>query len=209
MKISSEKYRSGEKALTREEYDKLLSVVDNLEDELLFRLAVSTGIRREDICNITTNNIDLIEKTILFHESKKDKREKIPKEKRYVNGKRIKSKVLEEEWRTIHIPDNIVVLLNKLYNSWTPQERKSRVKLFEFTGRTAYNKLNDWCKVAKINTRPFHALRATCAKFAKNAGWSDEEISRLTGDNIRTIQLHYTTPSVGEMAETTRDKPFA
>ena len=43
-KLRSEHYTSGEKALTRQEYDKLLSVITDLQDELLIRMAVANRI---------------------------------------------------------------------------------------------------------------------------------------------------------------------
>lgn len=205
MKLESDRYTTGEKALSQEEYDKLLSVITDLQDEVLIRLGVATGIRREDIVQIKVNNIDEREKSLLFHEAKKDKREKVP----YVEGKKKpKGKVLKEEWRTISLPDSIIVLIKKFEGTWTPDERKKRVYLFDYSGKTAYRHLIYWCKVAGINSRPFHALRATCVKFAKKSGWTDPEISALTGDLISTLQRHYQTPSVGEMKEVTRDKPF-
>lgn len=55
-----ESYRSGELAFTKKEFSKLLGVIDILEDELLFKLEATTGIRREDICNIKNDDIHLM-----------------------------------------------------------------------------------------------------------------------------------------------------
>ena len=73
MKLQSDRYTTGEKALTREEYDKLVKVITDLQDELMIRLGVATGIRREDLCNIECDNINLKDKTMLFYESKKSR----------------------------------------------------------------------------------------------------------------------------------------
>ena len=54
-----------------------------------------------------------------------------------------------------------------------------------------------------------HACRATCIKFAHNAGWSDEQISKLTVDKISTIQEHYMTPSADEIRTVTETRGFA
>ena len=35
MKLQSDRYTTGEKALTREEYDKLVKVITDLQDELM------------------------------------------------------------------------------------------------------------------------------------------------------------------------------
>ena len=69
------------------------------------------------------------------------------------------------------------------------------------TGRTAYNILQSWLKVAGVDSRPFHALRSTCIKLCQVAGWTPEQVMRLTGDTLRVIQAHYLTPSNLEMLE--------
>lgn len=184
MKLYSDRYKTGEKALSREEYNKLISIITDSQDELMIRLGVAIGARREDLCNILIENINLRERTLTFFESKK-KRQK-----------------------TIDIPDEVCVLIQKFYNTMDKKTLEKRVKLFSYTGRTAYNRFNHWCVVAGIPERPIHALRATCIKFAHIAGWSDNEISKLTGDNIATIREHYMVPSVDEMKQVTQRKAF-
>ena len=179
MKLNSSKYKSGEKALNRKEYEKLISVIDNLEDELLIKLAVSTGIRREDLCSLKISNINLEDGILTFHESKK----------------RVD--------RPIYLNPDVVILIKKFLNT-----QEDRQKLFSFGGRTAYRHLNHWCRVANIPERPFHALRATCVKFCQAAGWRPEEVSKLTGDTIRVIQEHYATPTDGDMKSAVREKPI-
>ncbi len=183
MKPKSDRYASGEKALTRGEYERLISMITDLQDELLIKMAVATGLRREDLCDIETSNINLENRTLTFYEAKKKK------------------------WRTIDLPDSIITMIETFYE--TPEkEQARRGKLFDFCGRTAYRHFNYWCNAASIPERPFHSLRATCIKFAHDAGWTDEQISRLTGDKIATIQEHYRTPGVDEMREITRVKPI-
>ena len=184
MKVKSERYTSGEKALTRSEYEKLISVITDSQDELLIKMAVATGLRREDLCDLETNNVNLKDKTLTFYEAKKKK------------------------WRNIDLPDSVIIMIEKFYNTLDRKEQAKREKLFDFCGRTAYRHLKYWCNVASIPERPFHSLRATCIKFAHNAGWTDEQISKLTGDKIATIQEQYITPGVDEMQEVTRLKPI-
>lgn len=184
MKLQSDRYKTGEFALTRTEYDKLMNVITDLQDELLIRLAVATGIRREDLCKIECDHISLEDKTLFFHESKKSVS------------------------RTIDLPDLVIVCIKKFYTSLDRQELRKRKLLFDFSGRTAYRHFNSWCVVAGIRERPFHSLRATCIKLAHASGWTDEQISKLTGDKIATIQEHYMTPSSDEMREVTKEKVF-
>ena len=179
MRLKSDRYKTGEKALTQKEYEQLMSVVDNIEDELLIKLAVSTGIRREDIVKIKISNINLDDGTLIFHEKKKNRD------------------------RTIYLPQSIIILTRKFLKTI-----KKRDNLFSFCGRTAYRHFNHFCGVAGIPERPFHALRATCIKFCQARGWTLEQVSSLTGDTIRVIEEHYSTPTSQEMSDVVRGKPI-
>ena len=169
--------KSGEQALTKSEWEKLKAVINSFEDELLIKMAVTTGIRREDIVNIKIDNISPTDATLTFHESKKNRD------------------------RTIPLNPEVIQLIKK-YLKTIPK----REKLFDFTGRTAWNKLNKLCGLAGIPPRPFHALRATCVKFCQAAGWAPSQVSKLTGDSLRVIEEHYACPSDTEMKEATEKK---
>ena len=179
MKAKSERYRSGEKALTRKEYEKLIEVIGDLQDELMIKMAVGLCLRREDLTSIETKDINMETSEIYFYERKKDIR------------------------RSLALPPSLTILLTKFLK--TIPKRKY---LFSYRGRTAYNKLQKWLEIAGLEKRPIHALRATGIKFAHAAGWTDEQISKLTGDKIATIQEHYMTPSHDEMKEATKEKPI-
>ena len=195
---SKTRYTTGEDALSPKEWNKLIAVVDNLEDEVMLKLTVTKGFRREDIghgtikrkrnkktVHITTGikveNINIEEKRLLYYESKKDRHRDVP------------------------LGDSEIILIKKLINSRGKQQHKY---LITYSGRTAYRKLQEYCDKAGIRRRPFHALRSTCVKFCKAAGWSEEQVSRLTGDTIAVIQEHYATPSTAEMSEVAQTKPI-
>jgi len=169
--------RSGEQALTKAEWGKLKGAINSFEDELLIKLAITTGIRREDIVNIKIQNISIPDASVTFHENKKNRD------------------------RSIVLSPEIIQLILK-YLKTIPK----RDLLFDFTGRTAWNKLDRLCKLAGIKPRPFHALRATCVKFCQSAKWTPSEVSKLTGDSLRVIEEHYACPSDSEMRETTTMK---
>ena len=101
---------SGELALNEEQVRKFLSVIDNIQHLALFKLELCTGIRREDITNINLRDVDLEKMEIVFWESKKHKN------------------------HTVSVDDCIYEL--KLYHGTIPRNQE---KLFNFTGRTAYN----------------------------------------------------------------------
>jgi len=195
---SKNQYTTGEDALTKKEWLKLIAVVDNLEDEVMLKLTVTKGFRREDIghgtikryrktkpvwitTGIKVENIRFDDKILIYYESKKDRLRDVP------------------------LNETDITMIKKLLNSRGKQQHEY---LITYSGRTAYRKLQEYCDKAGIRRRPFHALRSTCTKFCKLADWSDEQVSRLTGDTIAVIQEHYRTPSTAEMSEVARDKPI-
>lgn len=180
MRYKKERYRSGEKALTFKEYDKLISVVDRLEDEVCFKLAISIGARREDLASIKVSDIDLDELKLSFYEQKK---------------RRI---------HTVPLSPEMSRLIKQLLNS---RGKNQTEDLFPYTGRTMYDRLQKYCDKAGIPRRPFHALRATCIKRCQAAKWTPEQVAKLTGDTIAVIQEHYAWPSSSEMQEVAMEKP--
>jgi integrase len=172
-------YTVGQDALTPGEYQKLCESCNSIEDEALLKFTVATGLRREDVVNVERQNLNLTTGTVIFSEKKK--------------GGRI---------RTIPLGRKLCTLLIK-YLKTVPKDQKL---LFDFCGKTAYNKLQNLCDIAGIRRRPFHALRATCVKRCQAAGWSPEQVCNLTGDTLRVIQEHYATPSVSEMGEVAKEK---
>ncbi|EHQ35369.1 tyrosine-type recombinase/integrase [Methanoplanus limicola] len=170
---------SGEQALTRQEYDAVLAACECQEDRVLIMLGVSLGLRRADLVSIKISDIDLNSATMSYAEKKKGSR---------IRTVPISPKLLQE----------IKILLKTI-----PKKQKT---LFSFKERQAYNRFQKLCNRAGVPGRPIHALRATCVKFCQAAGWTPEQVSRLTGDTIRVIQLHYATPSAGEMADVVKDR---
>lgn len=178
MQHKAEMITSGEHALTREEYNLLLGACDNQEDRVMLMMAVSLGLRRGDVVKVKWSDIDFTDHTLTYYERKKDRLRTLPM-----------APALEQEL--------------KILFRVRPSGRK---EVLPFGDRQAYNRFNRLCEGVCIARRPFHSLRSTCVKFAQSAGWSPEQVSRLTGDTIRVIQLHYATPSTGEMKEITREK---
>jgi len=170
---------SGEQALTREEYNKLMAVCDDQEDKLLLMIGVSLGLRRSDIVRIQVNNIDFENNTISYLErKKKDRLRTVPM-----------SPKLENELK----------IFLKLSGKGLSD------KIFSFGDRQAYNRFNSLCEKAGIPKRPIHVLRASCCKFYLEAGLRPDQIAKIVGDRVETIMLHYTIPSSGELQQLVRD----
>jgi integrase len=175
--------RTGEKSLTQKEYQKILSVCNTLEEEVLMKMAVGLGLRRRDISSVKVGNINLDEGKVTYHENKKD---------------------ID---RTVPLGPDLTQLLRK-YLSTLP---KNQTFLFKwgkgkYGDRTAHRRLTSLCDRAGIPRRPFHALRATCIKFKQSEGWPVEATAKLIGDTIVVVQEHYSTPSDAELSELMRDK---
>jgi len=165
-------YRSN--SLTIEEQERLLSVTESFEDLTLFRLVLSTGIRREDIVGIEIGNIDLDNRQLRFWESKK------------------------RRWWTVPLTLECCQEIRRLLNTY-PNGRK---KLFGMTGRTAYNRLQKYLEKAGIPKElSFHDLRRTFVKTAKRRGLSPKAVSQITGDTLATIEQSYANLDMEELKE--------
>jgi integrase len=184
------RYTTGEKALTKLEWEKLQICIDNLEDEVLFKLSISAGIRREDIGYSKKHNTGIRLSDIT----------ELP------NGSG-KLKFMEHKKNRIHevpLSREMMRIIKLLVNS--RDKKTSSPFLITYSGRTCFRRLQEYCDKAEIPRRPFHALRATCVKFCQAAGWRVEEVAKLTGDTIAVIQEHYSTPNEGEMQEVVDNK---
>lgn len=174
-------YRTGRDALTKSEYEKVLAVAGSFENILLIRLAVASGMRREDIVNVKIKDIDFSQNSMSFFEHKKDK---------------------------IHMiflaPD-----LMQFIGNYLQTLPKGQTKLFDFCSKTAYNRFHELLERAGIRKRPFHSLRSTCIKFCQANGWTPAMTAAHVDDTIATIQEHYEVPSLAEMKEVAETKGFA
>ena len=165
-------------SLTFEELAAILSMCDTLEDECLIKLAVTTGIRREDLVKVEVMNVDLDRGTIVFWEEKKDR-----------------------PWMVALEPDMVKTL--RQYLNMLPKGSKY---LFGFTGRTAYNKFQDLCKRAGISKHlSFHALRRSFIRLSKQLGRDMRFVMDQTGDSARVIMEEYEGYTPDEMVQKLRD----
>lgn len=187
MKLKTETYKSGEKALTKGQVKTLLVNVTKLDDLVLLRMAIECGIRRKDIVSINSNDIDFVKRTLKFYENKKRRIWTIPLSDGLLSTLKMWVKINKSKW---------------LFPSRFLNSKK------HLSGRSAYNILRKYTKQSNLPDIPFHALRSTCIKLCLKAGWSYEQISRLVGDKISTLQQHYTVPSFEEMKELSRSNPL-
>jgi len=168
--------RHKKESLTFEELQRVIAVCESLEDKALIELAVTTGIRREDIVAIELSNIDLERRTLTFWEEKKDR------------------------WWNVALEPEVVQTLQMFIN-----QNPNRKLLFKFSGRTAYNKFQALLKKAGITKHlPFHALRRSFIRLSKRMGRDIRFVMDQTGDTARVIIEEYEGYDVDELAEMTQ-----
>jgi integrase len=165
-------------AFNEPEVERLLKSCKTSADYLMILLASRYGFRREDIVNLKVRNFDERNKTITYHEKKKNRD------------------------RTIPIEGDVAGELVRYKNSIP----KNQELFFPFTGVTAWRHLQDICRDAGIpipadrTGRPFHSLRGSCVKLRQKQGWTIHECAALIGDEPDTVSYYYLTVSNSELA---------
>ena len=71
---TSKKYKSGEKALSPDEYERMLAACRTLEDRVMILFQVTLGLRRSDLAEIKIANIDIANNLVTYVEKKKGNR---------------------------------------------------------------------------------------------------------------------------------------
>lgn len=185
---------SGERALTETQVEKLMSVINKLDDIVLLKLTIAGGFRREDIVCVKIPDINKEENSITFYEHKKGATHKI-----YLSPEttRLVEMLIAQNKTTFNNNDYLF-----------PTNYGSYKKKTHISSRKAYNVFQKYLKRAGIEPRPFHSLRATCVKLCQVKGWTAEQTAKHLNDSIRVIQQHYSTPSSEEQKSVAENKPL-
>ncbi len=180
---------AAEYSLTPSEVERLLTVITDPRDLALLTLAISTGMRREDIVAIKLDGWDGRQGLVTYYEKKKRRTRTMgvgAKAQQAVNLY-LASRERESVW---------------LFPSMLKTSRRP------LSSRSAWNILQYWLGAAGLPRRPFHSLRGTCYKLAKARGWSVEQAAALIGDTIRVAMEFYGVATAGEINELHREKPL-
>ena len=170
--------RQSFESLTLEEVRRLIRATDRIEIKALFELALTTGIRRDDIVKIDRHRIDFERGYLEFWEKKK-----------------------KRNWRVFLEPDVLSTL--RMYVRTLP---KSQRELFKFSDRTGYTYLQKYLKKAGITKHiRFHDLRTTFIRLSRKMGREIKYVMQQTGDSAEVILEHYDHLSDEEMSEITND----
>lgn len=178
--MKQQKYYTGEKALTRAEYEKLLAVAETQEQKLLLMIGAGCGLRRFDISRIIVRNINFDEHTMTYLEKKK-----------------------HDAPHTVPLPTKLEQELKIYIND---HKKGVNDRLFSVKDRQLCNWYYNLLEKSGIEKRGIHSLRGTCVKFCQAAGWSVEATAKLINDRVSTVQAHYSVPSQSELKELMREK---
>jgi integrase len=154
----------------------------------MLHLELELALRREDAAEVRIENIDLSNSKLKFVEKKKHVRK---------DGKDIGSRV-----RVVYIGPRLKQTIEKYLNA----TGRKKGKLFNCTGRTLFNWLQEMCDRAGIPRRAYHAFRSTSIKRHLRAGWSIAAVCAYTFDSPAVIEKHYLVPSDDEMRELSQEK---
>lgn len=158
--------RERTRVLSVEEFNKIYDLCKQSENKFLlpiFLLAVTTGMRRGEILNLTWDHVNLSSGTIYIEMSK--------------NG----------HPRTVSIYKELSKILQKLYYEKTKKTNLVFHSLKTFRILHFQKKWEKILKTAKIKNLKFHDLRHTFATYAAEAGASNLELATCMGH--RTLQM--------------------
>lgn len=183
---------AGELALLPSEVPRLLESTVRSDDRALLALAISTGIRREDLVAIERAGVEVGGRgaAISYYESKKGRTRLV-----WVSGE------------AFVLLRSQLAALRGVRTRWVFPSRRGGGR-GHLSGRAAWDVLDRSLRAASLAPRPFHSLRATCVKVAQARGWTAEQIASLTGDSVAVIQQHYSVPSRDEMRQVVQDRPI-
>ena len=177
---------SGEQSLTPGKVEKLLSVIGDVYDDAFLRLAITGGLRRDDMVNVLAKDVNFKEGSVTFYQHKK------------------------RNHHTVYLPHSTMLALERLMNMnkrlGSPYLFPSKRPKKPISSRTAYNILQKYLNLAGLPSIPFHALRSTCIKMCQIRGWTPRQTGKHVDDKQSTIERHYTTPSQEERKEVAREK---
>jgi integrase len=184
-------YVTGERALSRSQVESVLAASRTYEEKLMMLIGFTLGLRRDDLVAIQVGNVDIQNGVLKYVEKKKKSR---------IRSVPMPQSLISE--MKLYMRDNVENGQVYLFPA-----REKNTKVGHVSSRTAYTVFNDLCSLVGIETPiPIHAMRATCAKLLKERGWSIEQVAKLIGDEVATVQQYYMMPSDDEMKTVMRER---
>jgi len=157
----------------------LLHSIDNIRDDALIRLGLSTGLRVSEVVSIRTSEIDFDRGVIKIWDEKKDK------------------------WRLVMPTLDTLSTIKKYLNSLEKQPQY----LFPFSKKTAERIIQKYSKKALGFIISWHSLRTTYVSRSVELEQSPAVVMVNTGDSPATILKYYTKLPETVMRRFVESKP--
>lgn len=154
--------------LTREEIEKLLNSIDNIQDHTLLFLGFYTGMRISEIISIEDISLNEGEGRIHIWDEKKN------------------------IYRDVYVPKIVFSVIKRYINSI--QGRKDP-RIFPFSKKTAERKIEYWTSRILGKTKSWHSVRHTYISLSRELQLPMEIVIANTGDTPATILKYYSKPS--------------
>jgi len=168
---------TGDVALSRDEYNKLLAAATTLEDRLMLMIGVALGLRRSDLARVRLENINFDRHELTYLEKKKKNRA-----------------------RSVPLPPKLETEL-KLFMK---EQRRKHGPIFSCSDRQLWNRFAIICDTAGVKRRPIHALRSTCVSFLMEADFTVAEAAKILGDAESTVFKHYISQTSAYLSDKMR-----
>lgn len=156
---------------SKEEYSKLIDLIDNPIIKSIVVIAVNTGMRQMEILSLRWNQVSLMENLIILNN-----------QNHITKGKKI---------RTIPINNNCVKIFEEM------QKMKNGDQVFHIDGKQIkqdyiVKNFKRYLKKCNINDKlNFHSLRHTFASWLVQSGVSIYQVSKLLGHaDIKTTEIY-------------------
>jgi len=171
-----------EKHLTEGEIERLLSIIDNIEDKLLIAFGIESGCRVSEAVTLQTANIDNERQIARVWDEKKDL------------------------WREIVLPRNVLQLIRMALNA----RQKAGPLLFPFSYKTANRTVKKWCQRAGIPPQKahWHTFRHTYIVQSRLRGRDFKAVQQQTGDSELTLLRVYSTLTPEERIKDAEARPI-
>ncbi len=154
--------------LTRDEVEKLLNAVDNVQDHTFLTLGFYSGMRISEIIALEEISLDEKEGKIRIWDEKKNK------------------------YRDVYVPAVVFSVLKRYLNTL---EKRKDPRLFPFSKKTAERKIEAWTTKVLGKTKSWHAVRHTYISLSRELELPMEIVISNTGDAPATILKYYSKPS--------------